>query len=373
MRASAHSAHAGRRAWQVRRPWRSRLTCSSSSSPGGVSASISSCSSSNGAPSRSSASRAADARDVRVDRDVVQAVGEQQHARGRLAPDARQRDEVVARLGERHARQPVQRELDRPGPAGRRVIARRIAWMRADLTFEMPPGRIASSTSATRRVADRSQVGKRLAQPQVGDVAVAVVGRLREHGQDRARRSGARAGPSAARRRPRAGGRGCGARAPAPGALQARRVGGGAWRGRHAEHRTGCLPVRVFLPRGRGLEQQGEIAIPSTLGGPIPVFWRSAPATGGGATPLYLHGVPTSSDDWVPFLERTGGIAPDLPGFGRSGKPGYLELHDGGVRPLPRALPRRARARAREPRRARLGRRRPADSRSGCPSASSGS
>ena len=44
----------------------------------------------------------------------------------------------------------------------------------------------------------------------------------------------------------------------------------------------------------------------------------------GGVTPLYLHGVPTSSDDWVPFLERTGGVAPDLPGFGRSGKPGYL-------------------------------------------------
>jgi pimeloyl-ACP methyl ester carboxylesterase len=34
--------------------------------------------------------------------------------------------------------------------------------------------------------------------------------------------------------------------------------------------------------------------------------------------------VPTSSDDWLPFLRRTGGIAPDLPGFGRSGKPGYL-------------------------------------------------
>src|SRR5688572_2201139 len=33
----------------------------------------------------------ADARDVRVDRDVVQAVGEQQHACRRLAPDARQR------------------------------------------------------------------------------------------------------------------------------------------------------------------------------------------------------------------------------------------------------------------------------------------
>jgi pimeloyl-ACP methyl ester carboxylesterase len=57
----------------------------------------------------------------------------------------------------------------------------------------------------------------------------------------------------------------------------------------------------------------------------LPVFWRSAPAprdSGGGAVPLYLHGVPNNSDDWLAFLARTGGLAPDLPGFGRSGKPG---------------------------------------------------
>ncbi len=36
---------------------------------------------------------------------------------------------------------------------------------------------------------------------------------------------------------------------------------------------------------------------------------------------LYVHGVPTNSDDWLPFLELTGGMAPDLPGFGRSAKP----------------------------------------------------
>ena len=35
--------------------------------------------------------------------------------------------------------------------------------------------------------------------------------------------------------------------------------------------------------------------------------------------------MPTNSDDWLPFLERTGGLAPDLPGFGRSGKPGNLD------------------------------------------------
>jgi pimeloyl-ACP methyl ester carboxylesterase len=55
----------------------------------------------------------------------------------------------------------------------------------------------------------------------------------------------------------------------------------------------------------------------------LPVFWRSAPA-GEDAPPLYLHGVPSNSDDWVAFLARGGGIAPDLPGFGRSGKPGSL-------------------------------------------------
>ena len=55
----------------------------------------------------------------------------------------------------------------------------------------------------------------------------------------------------------------------------------------------------------------------------LPVFWRSAPyGDGGDAVPLYLHGVPTNSDDWLPFLERGGGLALDLPGFGRSGKPG---------------------------------------------------
>jgi pimeloyl-ACP methyl ester carboxylesterase len=70
-----------------------------------------------------------------------------------------------------------------------------------------------------------------------------------------------------------------------------------------------------------------------------PVFWRSAVAERGSeaagtaaapeaeaAVPLYLHGVPDSSDEWLEFLPRSGGLAPDLPGFGRSGKPGSLSF-----------------------------------------------
>jgi pimeloyl-ACP methyl ester carboxylesterase len=60
-----------------------------------------------------------------------------------------------------------------------------------------------------------------------------------------------------------------------------------------------------------------------------PVFYRSAPTVG--PPPLYLHGVPTSSDDWIPFLERTGGVAPDLIGFGRSGKGGHLDYSIDGL------------------------------------------
>jgi pimeloyl-ACP methyl ester carboxylesterase len=87
-------------------------------------------------------------------------------------------------------------------------------------------------------------------------------------------------------------------------------------------------------------DHSGEIDTPSGAQAALPIFWRSASldeATNGAsaaaephgadrAVPLYVHGVPDSSDLWLAFLARSGGLAPDLPGFGRSGKPGSLSF-----------------------------------------------
>jgi pimeloyl-ACP methyl ester carboxylesterase len=95
--------------------------------------------------------------------------------------------------------------------------------------------------------------------------------------------------------------------------------------------------------------------------GELPVFWHSAPpppSSEAREPVLYVHGVPGNSDEWLAprehrwirlrwrrwwrarrpgderveppqyelgFLERSGGLAPDLPGFGRSGKPGHFD------------------------------------------------
>jgi pimeloyl-ACP methyl ester carboxylesterase len=54
-----------------------------------------------------------------------------------------------------------------------------------------------------------------------------------------------------------------------------------------------------------------------------PVFLRRA---GADDVPIvYLHGIGTSSFDWIEPLKLGGGIAVDLPGFGRSGKRGDLD------------------------------------------------
>ena len=70
------------------------------------------------------------------------------------------------------------------------------------------------------------------------------------------------------------------------------------------------MPVRAVREETIELDEQ-------------PVFLRRA---GDDEVPiLYLHGVPTSSFDWIDVLALGGGVAVDLPGFGRSGKRGDLD------------------------------------------------
>ncbi len=46
---------------------------------------------------------------------------------------------------------------------------------------------------------------------------------------------------------------------------------------------------------------------------------------------VYVHGVPHSGAMWRPFTDRTGGVAPDLPGFGASAKPSSGDYTFGGL------------------------------------------
>ena len=71
------------------------------------------------------------------------------------------------------------------------------------------------------------------------------------------------------------------------------------------------------------MSQPAVIERTEEIGG-VSTHWREAP-TSGGHPIVYLHGVPTASWQWLPFLERTGGIAPDLPGLGKSGRPTGFE------------------------------------------------
>jgi pimeloyl-ACP methyl ester carboxylesterase len=56
----------------------------------------------------------------------------------------------------------------------------------------------------------------------------------------------------------------------------------------------------------------------------VETHWNEAPPQTD-APVVYVHGVPTYGDDWLAFLDRTGGYAPDLPGFGRSGKEAHFD------------------------------------------------
>src|SRR5215213_6038290 len=58
----------------------------------------------------------------------------------------------------------------------------------------------------------------------------------------------------------------------------------------------------------------------------VSTFFRKV--KGEGPPAVFVHGNPTHSEDWQPFLERIGGpaLAFDLPGWGRSDRPPPAEF-----------------------------------------------
>ncbi len=58
----------------------------------------------------------------------------------------------------------------------------------------------------------------------------------------------------------------------------------------------------------------------------VSTFFRRVP--GEGPPVVFVHGNPTHSEDWQPFLERIPGpaLAFDLPGWGRSARPSPAEF-----------------------------------------------
>ncbi len=169
-------AHAGRRAWQVRRPWRSRFTWNSSSWPRRRDLEHRVVQLLERRALAEQPEPRPDARDVRVDGHVALAVGEQQHAGRGLAADAGQRGQLGAALLDARVREVVD---------ARRIVELaqdRLDPERLDLRDAAGPDR--QLDLGVRRVADLGPAAEALAQAEEGHVAVAVVGRLREDGED---------------------------------------------------------------------------------------------------------------------------------------------------------------------------------------------
>ena len=143
---------------------------------GAVIASISSWASSNEAFGAEEAEPAADPVDVDVDRDLGDAPGEDQHAGRGFAPDPGS--------ASRNSSDSSRGAVSVQSRSGCSPSRSRIAWIRGAFCRARPPGRIASSTSATGASRTSSQVGKRSRRRGEGAVAVAVVGVLGEHRLD---------------------------------------------------------------------------------------------------------------------------------------------------------------------------------------------
>ena len=206
--------------------------------------------------------------------------------------------------------------------------------MRTDLTFEIPPGRIASSISSTGASRTASHASKRSRRRRKA------TSRLRslvdcERTVSTSSPIGSPWGsitgiPYIARRR---------SRTARTRLARGRRQGVGT---RRSIVPAPMAPVTEHLDT---LHDQ-------------PLFWRSA--EGGEPPVLYLHGVPTSSDDWLAFLRAHGRAGPRPARLRAQRQARRRRLHDARLRPLRRGLPRPRRGRARAAGRARLGRGGPA-------------
>jgi pimeloyl-ACP methyl ester carboxylesterase len=88
--------------------------------------------------------------------------------------------------------------------------------------------------------------------------------------------------------------------------------------------------VAVVAQERNGKELASMCAIESRTGeiAGLGVRWLQAPCPD--PPILWVHGVPDSAELWTPFLERAGGIAVDLPGFGASAKPAEWPYSLGG-------------------------------------------
>ena len=260
---------------------------------------MSSCSSSNGAPGRNRPRRV-------PTRETCVSTGMSGMPRRRAARTRRSCGRRRAARRARRARGHVElREVVERGRVGERAQDR--LDPRATSPWRCRRG---GSPPRPPRAAPRAPRPAReaVAQAQERDVAVAVVRRLREHRQDQLveRAAGAAARPAAVDER--AAGRAARARGGAR-AGSSRGAGGR----RHARHDRAAMIER---PR------------PSWTACRVVV----ARAPGRRPARAVLHGVPDAGELWTPFLERSGGVAPDLLGFGGSGQARRPRLLDRGLR-----------------------------------------
>jgi pimeloyl-ACP methyl ester carboxylesterase len=83
-------------------------------------------------------------------------------------------------------------------------------------------------------------------------------------------------------------------------------------------------PARISSPLTLAAIETGTVMVDG-----VSTFFRRVGA--GGPPVVFVHGNPTHSEDWQPFLERLVGtdraaLAFDLPGWGRSARPSPSEF-----------------------------------------------